>query len=44
MRFRVDIQALRGIAVILVLLDHTQIGIFRGGYLGVDIFFVVPAF
>lgn len=44
MRFRVDIQALRGVAVILVLLDHTQLGIFRGGYLGVDIFFVISGF
>jgi len=44
MRFRIDIQALRGLAVILVLLDHTKLGIFPGGYLGVDIFFVISGF
>ena len=32
------IQSLRGIAVLGVILCHYQIPIFKGGYLGVDIF------
>ena len=41
---RTDIQALRGIAVGVVLLDHFKIGPFHQGYLGVDIFFVISGF
>jgi peptidoglycan/LPS O-acetylase OafA/YrhL len=42
--WRIDIQALRGVAVALVVLDHAQLGPFAGGYLGVDIFFVISGF
>ena len=43
-KIRVDIQALRGIAIALVVLDHFGLGPFRQGYLGVDIFFVISGF
>ncbi len=38
------IQSLRGIAVIGVVLCHYQISIFKGGYLGVDIFFAISGY
>jgi len=42
--FRVDIQALRGLAVLLVVLFHAQTPRIAGGYLGVDIFFVISGY
>ena len=41
--FRTDIQGLRAIAVLLVLFFHFETGL-KGGYLGVDMFFVISGF
>jgi len=44
MKFRLDIQILRGIAVLLVFLFHLEVTYFGNGYLGVDIFFVISGY
>ena len=41
---RIDIQCLRGVAIILVILYHAELGFFPAGFLGVDIFFVISGF
>ncbi|GAA1954402.1 acyltransferase family protein [Agromyces allii] len=42
--FRPDIQGLRAIAVLVVIAFHAGVPGFGGGYLGVDVFFVVSGF
>ena len=44
MRHRDDIQGLRAVAVLLVALDHADVRFLRGGYVGVDVFFVLSGF
>ena len=43
-KLRADIQALRGLAVLVVVLFHAKVAHLDGGYLGVDIFFVISGF
>lgn len=43
-KFRQDIQLIRGIAVFAVILFHFDKTIFKYGYLGVDVFFVISGF
>ena len=42
--FRADIQALRAIAVLAVVINHLWPDRLTGGYVGVDVFFVISGF
>ncbi len=42
--YRPEIDGLRAVAIVSVILFHTGSSIFSGGYVGVDIFFVISGF
>ena len=43
-KYRPDIDGLRALAVIAVMLFHLHVFGFSGGYIGVDIFFIISGY
>ena len=44
MNYRADIDGLRAFAVVSVLCFHSGLAAFRGGFVGVDVFFVISGY
>ncbi len=43
-KFRPDVEGLRAVAIVLVVLFHAGVPALSGGYVGVDVFFVISGF
>lgn len=44
MQYRREIDGLRAVAVVPVILFHAEFALFEGGYVGVDVFFVISGY
>lgn len=44
LKYRPEVDGLRAIAVLAVIMFHAQLGPFPGGFLGVDVFFVISGY
>jgi peptidoglycan/LPS O-acetylase OafA/YrhL len=44
MKYRAEIDGLRAVAVIPVVFFHAGIQAFQGGFVGVDVFFVISGY
>lgn len=44
MKYRPEIDGLRAVAVLPVILFHAGLGLFAGGFVGVDVFFVISGY
>ena len=44
MKYRPEIDGLRAVAVLPVIFFHTGFDLFKGGFIGVDVFFVISGF
>ena len=44
MKYRPEVDGLRALAVLLVIFFHTGLDLFRGGFVGVDIFLVISGY
>ena len=43
-KYRPDVEGLRAVAVVAVILFHTKLAGFTGGFVGVDVFYVISGF